>query len=157
MNRLALTGICVLALAGIASSAAAADKILEFDTMVGVSAPFTGTANPIRGVNGGGRPWMLQSAKGELATDGKLEVAVTGLVLTETGANPIPSFRAIVSCLSKDAQNNVVETKVMTGTFPASTTGDAAIEAMVTLPSPCIAPIVFVTSPAGAWFAATGR
>jgi hypothetical protein len=27
---------------------------------------------------------------------------------------------------------------------------------VVDLPSPCIAPIVFVTSPNGAWFAATG-
>ena len=26
----------------------------------------------------------------------------------------------------------------------------------IVLPQPCIAPIVFVTSPGGAWFAATG-
>jgi hypothetical protein len=31
-------------------------KILEFDTMVGLPQAFTGTQNPIRGVNGGG-PW----------------------------------------------------------------------------------------------------
>jgi hypothetical protein len=40
---------------------------------------------------------------------------------------------------------------------PATTTGDAEIGAKVTLPSPCFAPIVFVTSGGGAWFAATGR
>jgi hypothetical protein len=35
--------------------------------------------------------------------------------------------------------------------------GDAEIEDTVTLPSPCFAPIVFVTSTGNAWFAVTGR
>jgi hypothetical protein len=34
--------------------------------------------------------------------------------------------------------------------------GNAKVEAQLTLPQPCIAPIVFVTSAGGAWFAATG-
>jgi hypothetical protein len=34
--------------------------------------------------------------------------------------------------------------------------GNAEIEAQLTLPQPCIAPLIFVTSPGGAWFAATG-
>jgi hypothetical protein len=34
--------------------------------------------------------------------------------------------------------------------------GDAKIEAQLTLPEPCVAPIAFVTSPAGSWFAVTG-
>jgi hypothetical protein len=34
--------------------------------------------------------------------------------------------------------------------------GDARIEARLVLPNPCIAPIVFVTSPTGSWFAVTG-
>jgi len=41
-------------------------KILEFDTMVGVPDGMTGTKSPIRGINGGGIPWQLTSAKGEL-------------------------------------------------------------------------------------------
>lgn len=159
MKRLALKGICALAAAGIATSAAAGgnvDKILEFDTMVGVVAPYLGTANPIRGVNGGGRAWSIGSAKGELTVDGKLEVRVTGLVLTDTGANPIPNFRAIVSCLSKDGAGNPSTVNITTAPFAATPTGDSYIETSVGLPSPCIAPIVFVTSPTGAWFAATG-
>ena len=36
-------------------------------------------------------------------------------------------------------------------------TGDAKIDAKVALPSPCFAPIVFVTSGGGSWFAVTGR
>ena len=39
---------------------------------------------------------------------------------------------------------------------PATTGGDFETEAALGLPSPCIAPIVFVTSPGGAWLAATG-
>jgi hypothetical protein len=135
------------------------DKILEFDTMVGVDGPFRGAANNIRGVNGGGAPWRLTEAKGELRTDGRLEIRVRGLVLVSTGLNPQANFRAIVSCLTTDPTNTVAATaNVTTDQFPATTTGDSDIEAVVTLPSPCIAPIVFVTNAAGtSWFSATGR
>lgn len=137
-------------------------KILEFDTMVGLPQAFTGTQNPIRGINGGGLPWTLTSASGELKANGRLEVKVTGLVFAagpNTGSNTVANFRAIVSCLKADG---TVE-NVMTGNFPAtlgpaiSGGGNAKIEADLTLPQPCIAPIVFVTSPGGAWFAATGN
>jgi hypothetical protein len=43
-----------------------------------------------------------------------------------------------------------------TDLFPASPAGDSHIRDTVALPSPCVAPIVFVTSPTGAWFSATG-
>ena len=46
---------------------------------------------------------------------------------------------------------------VETGLVPASSTGAAEIDTSVALPSPCFAPIVFVTSPTGAWFAVSGR
>lgn len=135
-------------------------KVLEFDTMAGVEAPYTGATNAIRGVPGGGLPWTLDEAKGELRTDGRLEVRVRGLVLAagaNVGTNPIASFRAIVSCETIGAAGEALTTNVSTGTFPASTAGDADIEATVNLPDPCYAPIVFVTSPGGAWFAVTGR
>ena len=136
-------------------------KILEFDTMVGAPQAFTGTQNPIRGINGGGLPWRLDAASGELTTSGRLEVKVTGLVLdagTNAGSNPIASFRAVVSCLGADASvQNIVTEAVPATTGPAATGGgNAEIEADLALPQPCIAPIVFVTSPGGAWFASTG-
>lgn len=171
MKRLALTGICALAAACIASTATAAgrvDKILEFDTMVGVPVPYTGTQTTptsIRGVFGGGLPWTVQSAKGELTVDGKLEIRVTGLVFANDsvvpenirGTNTVANFRAIVSCLSIDAAGKPSEVNMTTAPFPATRPGgDATIETTVNLPTPCIAPIIFVTSPNGAWFAATG-
>jgi hypothetical protein len=141
----------------------AGTRILSFDTMTGVVRPFTGAANPVRDVPGGGIPWVLTSARGELGADGAIEVRVRGLVLAEgpnAGTNPIPQFKAIVSCLTpgRDAAGNLVVATVnrSTNTFPATTTGDSRIEDVVSLPTPCVAPIVFVTSPTGAWFAATG-
>lgn len=147
-------------------SAARADAVhvLEFDTMAGVTGPFVGSTNPIRGVPGGGLPWQIDLGRGELRADGSLEVEVRGLVLFDgppvplalRGVNPIANFRAIVSCLTISA-GAPATVNVATDLFPATPTGDADIEATVSLPSPCFAPIVFVTSPGGAWFAVTGN
>src|SRR4051794_38966979 len=140
-----------------------AGTALSFDTMAPVIDPFTGTAHPIRGVPGGGLPWEIDAARGRLRDDGRLDVRVEGLVLARRdpvpaaaqGTNPVPQFAAEVNCLTMAAPD-AGET-VMTDPVPASPEGDARIRAEVALPQPCIAPIVFVTSPDGAWFAVTGR
>jgi hypothetical protein len=141
------------------------DGGLEWESMAGVSGPFLGAANPIRGVNGGGRPWGLEKAEGRLEADGRLKVEVEGLIIPasegpEFGINPAPFFRAIVSFLTVDEAGNVVTHNIITD--PASTrilgdprNGDAVIEETLVLPTPAIAPIVFVTSPTGSWFAVT--
>lgn len=154
--------------AGSVSPAAAKEtKISEFDTMIGVPRPYTGATNAIRGVPGGGLPWVVSFAEGELKANGKIEVTVEGLVLDpndavvnsvpgRAGTNPSPNFKVIVSCLSKDAAGNPTTVNVSTGLFPADAAGNAQIEDTVSLPTPCIAPIIFVTNPGGSWFAATG-
>jgi hypothetical protein len=158
MKKIAVLGamllVALLALASGASSAAS-PTILKADTLAGVSGPYVGAANPIRGVNGGGIPWNIAEGKVVLAADGSLEVKVEGLVLATTGLNPIPSFRAIVSCQTI-VDGAAAVRNVQTDQFPATTTGDSKIAATVALPSPCFAPIVFVTSPTGSWFAVTG-
>ena len=138
--------------------------ILQFSTMVGVPATLTGAQSqaPLRGINGGGLPWTLTSAKGSLTASGHLKVLVNGLVLAagaNTGSNPIASFRALVSCVQADGTFANIQTAAFPATVgPASAGGgDAEIETTVSLPEPCIAPIVFVTSPGGSWFAATGN
>jgi hypothetical protein len=133
--------------------------------MVGIPPLLVGAASqgPLRGNNGGGLPWMLTSAKGSLSGSGHLEVSVNGLVLADgpnAGKNPIASFRAIVSCVKSDGSfDNILTADSFPATLgtAAEGGGDAEIETDVTLPEPCIAPIVFVTSPTGAWFAATGN
>ena len=75
---------------------------------------------------------------------------------TLQGTNPVPQFDAIVSCQTISAAGAATVTNVSTAAFPASTVGNADINATVSLPHPCIAPIVFVASPVFGWFAATG-
>jgi hypothetical protein len=140
--------------------------VVKFATMTPVTGPYVGPANPIRGVPGGGLPWILTAATGSLKRDGQLLVTVRGLVLADQppvppalrGTNPFPDFRALVSCQSIGAGNAAVITNVSTAGFKADPAGDSTIDATVNLPHPCIAPIVFVTGPTGfdVWFAATG-
>jgi hypothetical protein len=159
--------------AGSASRASADEsKLLQFNTMVGVPRPYTGAANAIRGIPGGGLPWVIEFASGKVSPEGEVNVLVKGLVFDPNdpdviarglaGINTVPNFKAIVSCLSKDSAGNPITVNVSTGLFPADSAGNAQIKDTVSLPQPCIAPIVFVTSPAsatnptGSWFAATG-
>ncbi len=165
MKRLIVALFGFFFLFGVTAGQADELKILEFSTMAAVTGPFVGTANPIRGVSGGGLPWQIASAEGQLESDGQIEVQVRGLVLFNgapvppalRGTNPITKFKAIVSCLTIDQSGKAATTNVSTGLFPASSAGDADIEDTVSLPSPCFAPIIFVTSPGGSWFAVTGQ
>lgn len=157
----------VLVTAFFASSASPATakgpKVLKFNSMVGIPAGLTGAQSqgPLRGINGGGLPWAIGEASGELRANGHLEISVQGLVLAagaNTGSNPIPVFRGLVSCVTSDGSVQ----NILTDPFPATTGqasaggGNAEIVADLVLPQPCIAPIIFVTNANGAWFAATG-
>jgi hypothetical protein len=164
----ATVGVALLSAVAAQAVAAPAGKtgpatILKFDKMAPVTGPYVG-ANPIRGLTGGGLPWMIRSATGSLKQDGHVLVTVRGLVLANVssvppplrGTNPVPDFRAVVSCQSIGTGNTATVDNVSTGTFKASMAGNSKIDAKVKLPRPCIAPIIFVTAPNGAWFAATG-
>jgi hypothetical protein len=151
--------VVVLAAIGVTAAISSGDgrTVLKFDTMAPVMPPYTGVTNPIRGVNGGGVPWKLESAQGRLRADGRLDIEVEGLVLVSTGANPSPTFRGVVSCLSSNAAGEPTTVNVATDPVPATMTGNTETDAKVALPSPCFAPIVFVTSGGGNWFAVTGH
>ena len=130
--------------------------ILSFKTMYGVNGPFLGAANPVRGVDGDADPWFLKSAKGSLTSSGKLTISVKGLVLP-SGLNDSANFRALVSCLTVST-GNVVESNVMTSGFPANTKGNAKIKAQVTLPTPCVSPVVMILAgDEDVWFAISGN
>jgi hypothetical protein len=136
--------------------------ILEFDTMTPVVAPFTGPTHPIRGIGGGGVPWVIQRGEGELSSNGKLEVEVRGLVIASTGVNPVAQFIAAVNCLTTSSPDTGVT--LLTAPVNVGPQGNARFEARLNLPHPCIAPIVFVGTPAVVnnqaslrWFATTGN
>jgi hypothetical protein len=169
MKKLFLVTLSALLLlstffAGSVSTATAkGPKILKFDAMAGVPSGLTGAQSqvPLRGINGGGIAWTIASASGELRASGHLEITVEGLVLAagaNAGSNPSATFRGLVSCVKSDGSFQ----NILTDPFPATTGpasaggGNATIVADVTLPQPCIAPIIFVTSATGSWFAATG-
>jgi hypothetical protein len=140
--------------------------LLEAERMVGVPRPYTGPDNAIRGIAGGGVPWaVLGEAEAKLLEDGRLEVKVEGLVFDPNdadaisrgiaGTNTVAQMKAILSCQTvTDGAATIAN--VSTALFPATTGAAAAgggnvhIVEQLALPSPCIAPIVFVTSPAGA-------
>src|SRR5512138_1823477 len=138
----------------VVTASAKGPKVLKFNTMVGVTDGLTGDKSlPVmRGIRGGGIPWIIGEASGELRADGHLEISVQGLVLATTGSNPSAFFRGMVSCINSDG---TVAAPVVTGQFPATIGlasaggGDAEIEADLVLPQPCIAPLIFVTNAAG--------
>jgi hypothetical protein len=137
--------------------------ILSFSTMIGDPGNATAAAKAkdvIRGYMGPGSPWFIKSVQGTLKTDGSLTVMVKGLVLSN-GTNPVPFFRAAVSC--QDPADSNKGMLFFTKTFAADAAGNSDIAGTVKLPSHCIAPIVLITSPAeagdadGVWFAVTGQ
>jgi hypothetical protein len=144
----------------VSTAEAKGPKVLKFNSMVGIPVGLTGAQSvvPLRGINGGGVPWTIADASGELRANGHLEISVQGLVLATTGSNPSQTFRGLVSCVRSDG----TFANIPTDAFPATTGpasaggGNAEIVADITLPQPCIAPIIFVTSGGGNWFAAIG-
>ena len=165
---LAALGVALVSLVPVlgASAPAGADPgtILKVTSMTPVTGPYVGAANPIRGVPGGGLPWIITAGNGALKSGGHLLVHLRGLFLADQppvppalqGTNPVPDFEAIVSCQTISAAGAATITNVSTAAFPASTGGNSDINATVSLPHPCIAPIVFVGSSTFGWFAATG-
>ena len=142
-------------------------RLLQFDTMFANVPPFIGATGRIRGVDAAGLPWMIHAVKGELDANGRLAIDVDGLVLADQapvppslqGTNPVPFFAGVVSCLTS-VNGSVGRRDVVSANFPASMPGGFAhIHQVLTLPRPCLAPVVFVTSPGPtgeAWFTVSG-
>ncbi len=163
----AATAAPALASASSTSASHRTTHVLNFDTMVGNTAPFIGAAGRMRGIDAAPLPWTVESVQGELNADGRLNIDVDGLVLANDpsvpaslrGTNPVPFFAGVVSCLTSGS-GGVVRRNLITANFPASMPGGVAhIHQVVNLPQPCVAPVVFVTSPGPTgfvWFAVTG-
>jgi len=166
----------IVAAAGITISQAVATRagfelpfepILAFSTMRG-NLPHV----DINGNTGAGAPWVISDGDGALSIDGDINILVRGLVFAPSvpgvgGTNPVPEFRAIVSCTTVNNLGETVVVNITTGAFPADAEGNCLIHDEVTLPNPCYAPIVFVGPapanvvgnteiPGGTWFAVTG-
>lgn len=150
-------------------------RLFEFDGMGGVTSTLTGINGAIRGVNGAGAPWVITRGKGELRSDGTLEIDARGVVFDPSddrniaagraNANTVPLMRGILSCITVLPGGAApTEVNLMTDPFPATTGlvseggGNVHIEQRLSVPDPCFAPVVFVTNNAlvPGWFAVTG-
>ena len=171
MKTISLCVLLGLAITALSSSAAAdgfhRKTLLATDVMYGVDGPFVGDGNPVRGIPGDDLPWESPShVVARLTTDGFLFIAVRGLVLGNDDVvppdqrltNPDDTFRGAVSCLTEDEDNGTTPpVNVLTKPFKADAKGNSLIAEKLTLPNPCVAPIVFVLDgDEFAWFAATG-
>jgi hypothetical protein len=162
-----VVGTVIATTAGISYASHKDRTVYRADVMAGVTAPYTGNTNAIRGVPGGGLPWVIADADIRLRQSGRVDVEVEGLVIGPNlvrpdlvGKNPVPLFKVTVSCLSTDAAGAATTTNVSSDSFPADAAGNAKARLMVDLPSPCLAPIIFVANGVpgldGAWFALSG-
>lgn len=152
----AIGAFSLLGATGVSVAASEGDKLIEFDSMTGVSAAVAAAQQPNdRGIKPGGAPWVISSGVGSVDRQGNLSVRVTGLIIPTLTPprNPVANFTATVSCIT--THHRVVN--VTTGPFQANAAGDSTITAKLTLPHPCRHPEVFVglTRPTGAfvWFA----
>jgi len=172
--RVAATGITLAMMflitttIGSFAGAHGAAVMLHSEHLAPVTAPYTGAANAIRGVPGGGLPWVITRGEIIVLANGEVHARVRGLIIDPAasnpkvaGTNPIPQFKVTVSCLSTDAAGAPTTVNASTAPAPATATGDAEIDGMVTLAAPCLAPVAFIANglPAGngAWFAVNGR
>ena len=69
-------------------------------------------------------------------------------MITSSGVNPVTTGKAVVTCGGAPVAE--------TATVPFSATGDAEIDAVVSLPSPCLGVTVFFTNSGSRWFAVSG-
>ena len=136
--------------------------VLRADTLFPVAPPFTGNAAAaIRGVTGAGAPWVIADSDVRLRADGRLKVEIEGLVIDpalapnpNAGINPAPLMRAVVSCATADP---AAPMNVSSEPFDVDRAGNGELDTTIMLPSPCVAPIIFVVNNgSGSWFAVTG-
>ena len=124
------------------------NKVLDAD-MVGLAVPRT----VIAGVTGAGHAWAIEEGNAKLFSDGRVLVNVEGLVLTPEGTNPVGSGKGVVSCNGGATPADIVSSAVVPLSVPD---GDAHVNQWLTLPSPCLNPVIFFTSAGGGWFATSG-
>jgi hypothetical protein len=140
---LALALLIALTAATVATTTAGGRKVLD-STMAGLP---TGSL-PLDGLTGGGVPWSIDEGRVLLFADGRLHVEVEGLVITASGVNPVTTGKAVVTCGGAPVAESAI--------VPFSATGDAEVDTVVDLPSPCLGPAVFFTNATSRWFAVTG-
>ena len=111
--------------------------------------------NDVRGVQPGGRPWVIGKLRAVVRPDGSISVKGEGLVLAGGNAIGTPALpRQVVATLFCGA------TELNSAAVDLDANGDFVIKGTLAsaLPNPCATPTLlirnFAAGVAGAWFAA---
>lgn len=92
---------------------------------------------PVFGVHPGGLDWVLDEGTARVDSAGHLEVEIEGLMIPALGKNPVAMVTVSLLC------NGVIAGT--TAPAPLSVpAGNAEIEARVSVPARCLAPVVMV-------------
>jgi hypothetical protein len=141
----ALVATLILGTGAVSAANHGRHKILDVP-LVGLPAPRVVVA----GVTGAGHAWAIEHGNAKLFSDGRLLINVEGLVLTPEGTNPVGTGKGVVSCNGGATPDDIVSSNTVPLSIPD---GDAHVNEWLTLPSPCLDPVIFFTNAAGAWFA----
>jgi len=124
-----------------------------------------GANRPVRTVNSGGVPWVVSAGSDtRLTGDGRLRADIRGLVITGTGGaldgtvGPVQNVVAALTCTNSASGDAGAPSLVATAPVPLSAAGNARIDQRISVPVPCIAPVVLIraNSASGPWIAASG-
>lgn len=175
MHATPLARVLVIAAAAAACGSAFADaeQILAYDGAIGVD-PLTAaggvdTLNVVRGVNPGGRAWVIRKLSAEVYADASIVARGKGLLLSSgegiTTRGAVSHVAATLACGPADA----TAAKFSTAPFALDAAGNFAIRGFLlapdgvntaVLPVPCENPMLLirasnpVTGAPGGWFAA---
>src|SRR5215203_2945406 len=133
----ALVATLVLGTGAVSAANHGRHKILDVP-LVGLPAPRVIVA----GVTGAGHAWAIEHGNAKLFSDGRLLIDVEGLVLTPEGTNPVGTGKGVVSCNGGATPEDIVSSQTVPLSIPD---GDAHINEWLTLPSPCLDPVIFFT------------
>ena len=147
ISRLVILG--VVTLLGVLTCSSANAQVLK-STIIGSSPGQT-----IGGVTAARAPWQVTKGRIILRNDGSFTIHLTGLVLVNTGTNPVAQVAASLVCGGSGGA-----VAATSQTFALSPEGNADFSDQLTLPTSCLAPVVIVRAvgPNGpsAFIAATG-
>ncbi len=94
----------------------------------------------VAGVASGGAPWVLAGSNFNINGNGQFQVQVRGLLIASGGAantvGPVTMVAATLVCGDVAAASTL--------SAPLSSAGNAVMQGMILIPSPCIAPAVLV-------------
>ncbi len=142
--RTVVTLVSAFLLVGASAGTASAQTIFE----TGVEGNQV-AGQMIAGISGGA-PWDVAEGEAKIRANGDIKVEVEGLVLTTPIIPADPVFPVLGVCGSLVCQKTVAGTPTneqvaTTGNFSlSSVTGDAEVDANITLPAVCVAPIVLL-------------